>query len=394
MPLESHLNALDEELATAGVSLDEPANRDGLLEAAAFVLQPEVHEGKIVPTGFVNASPLRVPNGATLVGADQVSIDSAKRMADGSSTFLALDSGRYCGVLVLRSPCMDEYALVRLRKSSGGLVGVTDASGTSKFFGANGIAIHEFRRWRKKPTLKHAVNLLLRHAPSIKIASVRKILSFCHYLLSPRRIGATLVWYCESPSTEALLNARGLTPLEPYSMNIVSGTNTHTFKSLLERFDGAALLDADGSVRGIGAHLSASERAAQCVRQMDGTRHTSAKRYSYDFSESIVFTVSADGPVTVFSEGARITELQLQDTTSQTLLLQSIAPDRDDIESDEWEEKCEVCGKTSLLGDILIPGWREMESAHCEVCGNVMLKRMTFQLFSRVLKKRNAIKPG
>jgi DNA integrity scanning protein DisA with diadenylate cyclase activity len=48
----------------------------------------------------------------------------------------------------------------------------------------------------------------------------------------------------------------------------------------------------------------------QAVAAMKGTRHTSAARHTYDCPDVLAFVVSADGPVTVFSDGQRIADLR------------------------------------------------------------------------------------
>ena len=56
---------------------------------------------------------------------------------------------------------------------------------------------------------------------------------------------------------------------------------------------------------------------------MRGTRHTSAARHTFDCPDVLAFVVSADGPVTVFSDGQRIADLKLRDPfaakTAQTI---------------------------------------------------------------------------
>ncbi len=44
---------------------------------------------------------------------------------------------------------------------------------------------------------------------------------------------------------------------------------------------------------------------------MKGTRHTSSARHTYDCPDVLAFVVSADGPVTVFSDGQRIADLKV-----------------------------------------------------------------------------------
>ena len=68
--------------------------------------------------------------------------------------------------------------------------------------------------------------------------------------------------------------------------------------------DGAAMLDGEGVLRGLGVRLVPSVEAEGTVDAFGGTRHTSARRYSYDDPLATVIAVSEDGPVSVFRSGA------------------------------------------------------------------------------------------
>ena len=64
-----------------------------------------------------------------------------------------------------------------------------------------------------------------------------------------------------------------------------------------------ALFDDTGVLTQIGVRLVPSARAELEVSGLRGTRHTSARRYSYDDPTATVITISEDGPVTVFRGG-------------------------------------------------------------------------------------------
>jgi len=51
--------------------------------------------------------------------------------------------------------------------------------------------------------------------------------------------------------------------------------------------------------------------ASKRLEARAGTRHTSAQRFSYDFAKGIIFVVSSDGPVTVFSDMS-VTDLEVR----------------------------------------------------------------------------------
>jgi DNA integrity scanning protein DisA with diadenylate cyclase activity len=379
--------ALRAELLAAMVPLGAREHEGAVLAEAEYALRPHVHEGKVVAYGFAHVDRLLVPEGATLIRHDQMPLRVARILADGSASFVCLEGGEYGGLLVLGTPCEDEYDLVRLRTALGGLVGLTDASGASRFFSAGGIAVHEYRRWRFKPTVKESASAIRRHAPELDAAKIESILAFCYHGLSPTGTGTILVWYVRAPSEGALGRASVRVPLAYLELNVFSQSSLRVLHSLLNRSDGAVLVEPDGRVLGLGAHLQVSESSQTLIAPSPGTRHTSARRYSYDWPEAVAFTVSVDGPVTVYSDGCKVTELALIRTDQVAAVLRRIAPGRDDLAAEEWEAACPRCHKVSLVGGVRIPGWHERQSAICAVCGAVVAEEATLQLSARVVKR-------
>ena len=72
---------------------------------------------------------------------------------------------------------------------------------------------------------------------------------------------------------------------------------------MLSQVDGAAVFDASGTLRQLGVLLVASPASESEVDPFRGTRHTSARRYSFDDPTAILVVVSEQGPVTVLRAG-------------------------------------------------------------------------------------------
>lgn len=68
----------------------------------------------------------------------------------------------------------------------------------------------------------------------------------------------------------------------------------------------------DGRLLAVNVILRPKRASEQAVPAAKGTRHTSAARHTYDCPDVLAFVVSADGPVTVFSDGQRIADLKLR----------------------------------------------------------------------------------
>src|SRR5206468_11228305 len=96
---------------------------------------------------------------------------------------------------------------------------------------------------------------------------------------------------------------------------------------------------------------------------------TSARWYSYEHPDTLVFTVSQDGRASVFSDGALIAESPVLTAESEARALRGYVPEkRGDVSDHTFDKDCNRCGKRLQIHDVTIIGWKQMETAHCPVC--------------------------
>ena len=111
-----------------------------------------------------------------------------------------------------------------------------------------------------------------------------------------------------------------------------------------------------------------SDLAEALIGEDGGTHRKSARRFSYDHEEVAVVVVSQDGPVTIYSDGARLTQLRAVGTFGSSL--KRLVPDKaPDIETQIRESHCPRCGKRLRVEITYITGWTSSESEDCPVCG-------------------------
>jgi DNA integrity scanning protein DisA with diadenylate cyclase activity len=255
----------------------------------------------------------------------------------------------------------------------------------TRFYLDTAIVICEHRHWRVKRPVAAVAGVVSRRILQSESVVLGRILEFCLHVLSPEKIGATLVWCLEEPSRELLDACVSQVHLRPLWLEFTQQRVFAPLRSILERNDGAALVSPDGCVLGAGAHLALSTKSQQLVAMESGTRHTSARRFSYDWAETVVFAVSANGPVSVFSDGAKITEIVDVDPQDAEAHFQAFR-ERPDAVLSSWLEPCPRCGKTSRVEAVSTPGWSEHESADCEVCGARLVERSGYGLRAHVVK--------
>jgi hypothetical protein len=74
---------------------------------------------------------------------------------------------------------------------------------------------------------------------------------------------------------------------------------------------GSALAGIDGILLRKGVILNPSQSSQAKVQTEGGTRHNSASLHTYDRPDFLSIVVSSDGPVSIFSDGLRASNLSL-----------------------------------------------------------------------------------
>ena len=162
--------------------------------------------------------------------------------------------------------------------------------------------------WLTRPTAVAYREQLIGALADEHHATAHAILDLCVHTLSPARHGATLVWF---PGGAADCHTAFLdTSLEitPPALSASDDSHRATIAHALGQMDRACVIDSGGQLIRLNVTLEhAEEYSAHTVP--GGTRHNSAGRYSASQPRAVVFVVSADGPVTVFSEGQVVAEI-------------------------------------------------------------------------------------
>lgn len=322
---------LREELRDADVrlDLDLPSSRQ-LLDEISYARFPRRHEGKLPTYGaFVVSDDVDVHRlGGVVVDGKGLSIDTLRLMADGRRSYVVIGEDR-TGLLMFPTAYDRETDIVRLLDASrnGRSIVVVQrlTDGFVRILGIEGLVIWDGTRWRNKPHARAFVADILRTTPGCPRPALEAILEFCVHDLGPAPTGAILVWDLHGKSrSEPLGHIRRPRPslLLP-ALSLLDPSSRSAVRSLLGQIDGAVLLDRDATLIEAGVRLTFTEQADQVVVQGDvdrGTRHASARRFSFDERETVVFVVSEDGPLTVYARGdpiARLDSLYWEATPNQ-----------------------------------------------------------------------------
>jgi DNA integrity scanning protein DisA with diadenylate cyclase activity len=372
----SPLSFLTDELKQNGIAVDVPEliQHPAVLAELSYALSPLLHEGKLQPYGFI-AIEKRNPSAITSNYEKLlINLPEARRVADGCHGFSIFKAGQFHGVFMPKYAAYTELQLVQLQQELNAIICMTDTSGVTKLFCDAGLFIHQYRSWQKKPCINSALQNVCRCAPQVASEPLKNLLEFCFYDLSPRKIGATLVWCLAEPSPDEWENMRPNFTLQEIETRVGSDRSAAVLRHLLTYTDGAVILDAQGRALGVGAQLKYSEASKRLIEARTGTRHTSAQRFSYDFAKGIIFVVSSDGPITVFSDGMSVTDLDVRfaEQIPTERIEASFAPDLA-AASCSSDVVCQGCQKWLKIQEIDGAAPEKQEKLlYCPVCGHFL----------------------
>ncbi len=245
------------------------------------------------------------------------------------------------------------------------------------------IHICEHRIWRTLGELHTALKKMQIHYPDLLTDNFSKILEFAYYELSLRGIGATIVYWLDS--TYSHTNS-------PIKDSFRLDFNTPSHQQMLKQYitynDGAVIINRDNKILGGQTHLSYSDHSKTMVEAYSGTRHTSARRFSFDYPQAIIVTVSMDGPVSIFSDGCNIVTLDYTSIQPNQELIEIVREYNDTpATEEEYETACSNCGKNYHITLLNFPEWEEKKEVGCDVCGQKMDTVNCFKVDQILLKK-------
>jgi len=303
----ARLRRLAEELAESGLRPGTTgAALQVLVEEIDHALRPPVHERRVSSGGTV-LDPVSDP--ATWAAGTQLDIlrqplgqqplPAARRFADGLSSWLLRRTDGTNEWLVFDRPAGSERDLVIMAQVLQATVVQRHPSGSVRVVGGFGVLRWEGLSWHLEPPVSSWVDAVIDGDASGEHAVLEAMLEFAVHDLGSMGIGSLLIYRPQAaprPPVEERLPT-------PPPLQIRRAVHLAPLRHALAQVDGAAIFDAQGVLRRLGVRLVPSKAAEATVEAFGGTRHTSARRYSYDDPLATVIAVSEDGPVSVLRNG-------------------------------------------------------------------------------------------
>jgi hypothetical protein len=356
------------------VPIDEPTG-EVLLRELLYARDAPAHEGRPARYGAVVFKDSCAGAGeiarrwlsdlaVAVVPLEGYDLDAARRFADGRSAFLVRDT-RTAALACFPHSVEYEAALVELQRATGGVVVQRRADGSVRLCSSDGVIVWGGYRWRFTPDSARFADDIARLVPQGDRRVLVGLLDLCVHWLSAGRVGATLIWYLVPLPAGTAGRPPGVDvsrAIPAPSLSLLERAHRPALLSALAQLDRAVLVQPDGRLSQLNVGLVPSAAARGTVPAVRGTRHTSARRFSFDEPRAVVAVVSQDGGVTVFSDGASI-EL------ARTASTRPSAGFGDDRKVGERVQACLRCDRQVVLEEAG-PAADGQRSVACPVCGN------------------------
>jgi hypothetical protein len=240
-----------------------------------------------------------------IVSLDGLSVDEARRFADGRSVFVVVKHDGRRKLVCFRRTVQYEADMVEIQADTGAfIVQRTPVLGVTRLFTPSATVEWAGYRWTSRPNARAQHDLLQPYLPGIASPVLSGLLELAVHWLSPGRVGATLVVPVTHGDSGLDLDRALATP----DLSVKARHHYPALLAALMQTDLATVVDAAGRPHHIGVGLHWSADAEQVVEVNGGMRHRSAARYTYDHPDAVAIVVSEDGPVTVFRHGKPLSE--------------------------------------------------------------------------------------
>ena len=277
----------------------------------ARCLDPFVHEQNIRPYGaIVCRDAPHLDRLGRIVDTDQLGADVVRSLADGRHSLVLAVKGQPPQLLLLDEAVDTDQDYASRAMWIDGVIACNDGEGTVRLVTDSSVTIVEGRRWTTKSLVFEAAEDVLSVVPAAQHAVVRRLLELCHHRISPSRLGATIIYLLTDMEQAGRRRDEGIR-LASLGLSILSEADEPLVLHQARYRDGAMLVGRDGTLLAVNVILRTEHASESAIPAMKGTRHTSASRHTYDCPDTLAFVVSADGPVTVFSDGQRIADLTM-----------------------------------------------------------------------------------
>jgi hypothetical protein len=319
---------------------------------------PAVHEGQRRPYGAVVAR----SDDPESLGTLQVigDPDEVRAAADGVNAVAYIVKSQPVRLLRLKNQLSSQDDCWRLAHWLDGVVTRVDREGKIWIASPKAVTtVDDLNGWTRLPAPEIS-KVLRRLLPDVDFATLDGLVRLSYSYLSPNKIGSTLLLSLSEQQNGDYQTAG--TPMADRGLNVQKSVDWPLIEHELRHSDGATVVHHNGLVLQRGVIIASTPMSQELIRVDGGTRHNSAARHTFDRPDLLAFVVSSDGPVTIFSDGVRASELVLQDSGLPW----------NPSGGEMWTEdvSCPTCHASLAARKVILYGFREREEGYCPVCNS------------------------
>jgi DNA integrity scanning protein DisA with diadenylate cyclase activity len=294
----------------------------------ARCLDPFVHEQDTRPYGAIVARETpHLDRLGRIVHTDGLPIDVIRSLADGTHSVVLVVKNQPPDLLLLHESMDTDQDYASHAVWVDGVIVCNDGQGVVRIVTDSSVTLVEGRRWIAKDLVYEAAEDIVQVVPAASLDVVRRLLELSHHRISPKRVGATLLYALTDNADAPRLRDEGIS-VSALDLSVLSEAEESLLLHQARYRDGALLVGRDGRLLAVNVILRPTRASEQAVPATKGTRHTSAARHTYDCPDVLAFVVSTDGPVTVFSDGQRIADLKAQHVRKTAESIAALAAQR------------------------------------------------------------------
>jgi DNA integrity scanning protein DisA with diadenylate cyclase activity len=358
-------------------------------EELSYCIYPTLHENLIPTFGVIFVENIENLKSYKIISNKTLDSSTLRILSDGYKSYLLYERDNLIGLIFLNEIYGSEYELLRLHQDLNALILQRDNALKTKLFHNNNLYIHHNRNWLKIQCIYPLITKIKLHVPQIQDEILSALLEFAYYYLSPRNIGATIIYFIDDEKGSKIPKVEPLQDLAPIMLSILSDEHKILISNLLSQVDGATFFNQYGILGCTKIKLDSKDSTKEMIPEYKGTRHTSALRYSYEEAKSVVLTVSEDGPVSVFSDGVELVTISKPSSPDiQAFQLRGIAPHEiEDMNVIKREYVCYWCLKNLVIEECEIRDHEENIQVYCPVCGSCVDRFIGWDGDAIVVKK-------
>jgi hypothetical protein len=247
---------------------------EDLLQEIAYVLNPKAHERRIPPYGaIICPGAFQYHGSSKLSSAPPLSPSFTRNAADGRRTFFVNAAGGIPELWLLEDPCETELDLLNLSRETKGLALKRIESGlVSLIFDGWAYTIRG-RQWLARRPISEIADAVRQVAPGL-LGRAQALLELCCYVLSPKNLGTTFVFFLREPKEAEVATWAGSPDIGLLNLDVSVPEHYPQLVHLARHHDGAFLVNSQCRVQRLGGQLTYSRATEEFIEADRGTRHT------------------------------------------------------------------------------------------------------------------------